>query len=137
MPCPEPPSTIADPTEQLEWAGSELAGVEADGPGALTIRLSSARVWRQGVPGYWPGWRLRLDGATVQAHDGPLIGAIAEGQWSPADGTAQVRWAWRHSAPGMGLLTLRLQQGGRLVVQAASWSVQVPADCEWREDWHC
>jgi hypothetical protein len=123
----------------LEWAGSELAAVEAGVAGALTLRLAAARVWRQGVAGFWPGWGLQLLGVQVLERIEPLVGTLSDGQWTPSGGTPQSRWAWAGDAPGLGPvhLALQLRQGGSLVLRAESWTVQTSPERPWREDWSC
>ncbi len=136
-----PPSPLSPQasTDELEWSGSELAAVDTAGPntGTCTLRFAAARVWREGVPGFWPDWRLTLWTATPLALPTAAFGRVTEGHWTPIGGHASARWGWPHASPGPGELVLRLAHGEGLRVFATAWSVQASSERPWREDWSC
>lgn len=126
----------------LHFEGSEVTTIEI-GAGQVVVRFAVAQARRAGghagqamEDGYVPAVELVCKGATVQAHEGPCVGRLSEGEVI-VGGERQRRIPLPYQAPGPAVLTLMFANGARFSVQAAQLSLDTRGTPRFLESLAC
>ncbi|WP_293999879.1 hypothetical protein [Sphaerotilus sp.] len=128
-------------THVLHWPDSELAGLTADTPTTLRLRLAAAHCHRadDGLVGYLRPVELVFHAATWQG-DGPALGGIAEGHLLCGGqplGLVGQGLPLPLDCHGAVVCHLRLISGTVLQITAGRVVVQPGEDARFRESFAC